>query len=922
MSLSQLKEEYEKDLRDSYDDNHYPLDKKSKYETIDKQINEIDYGLERIKPKYFNPKNDREELRNIIINRPHPQGLHEYEDKLYSLIMREPIIKKENFLRSLSQSISKKDMAILNLKLLDYSVLKEIMETCGSFPEKSRNYIWKYLLSLPGDKNLFEFYSVKGIHPFYKNLKDFFKVKDNKEYRRLQQICSIISFWSPHVGNVYFLPNFIYPFIKAIQGDDLFIFELLIAIFNTFCQYWFEFYPGAPLNHLKICEKILAKESNKLYSHFKLLEKETNDSSMKLSEIIWKLLKSIFSDSLCKENWCQLIDFILTYNHKPEIVMYVSCSYLLSLENLLMKCKCQADVDSILFSGVNKNLNLSLIKIFKNSERLMEKYSRYQIFKYKPHFPFMNDRYPKIDKFPLDFLGTTAKLKEELFREEENFELKKKKIDEIESKFYELARKEKMMQKCYESLIHKEKEKGEIMKRELDLITYQKEKFYDEMKNRKILKVSKLENLIGSSLKFYDKMKVTEIATFEEGMRKKKSLEEFDMKQRLQQEELNNLEFDANRKILHLMNLRVKDEEYQKFKMLEESKEKEREMKNRIHEENWNLEDEGNQKNIENLRNLKEMEYIQNKEDNYFKNKELKEKIKDHRQNLLIQEVNNERKNRNAQQEYEENRIASKDNLSYKEAMPRFNQKNSKGQKQNVNLSSQNVPAGSDVKNSYLKGNNIRDRTPKDSYDDKYFSSNSNSPNNLRKYDYPYLDDNRQSSKKNIPIQNSSDSNVNDFSSPTISSDNKNSAHTNLQLINEGIRNFTSTSSPYNNYLSSKIDSSSQDNNSSKNPFNFSEQEFYPQEQAVNKNKYEKLNQKEFNNSNDLLTSNYRSNSNDGLEEGDYRYGTKNKNFQGDNQGRSLNSTKNQGQYDSQISFNKSNNFASLGSLSLSQSNR
>jgi hypothetical protein len=39
--------------------------------------------------------------------------------------------------------------------------------------------------------------------------------------------------------------------------------------------------------------------------------------------------------------------------------------------------------------------------------------------------------------------------------------LKKKKIDEIELKFYELAKKEKMMQKCYESLIHKEKEKAE-----------------------------------------------------------------------------------------------------------------------------------------------------------------------------------------------------------------------------------------------------------------------------------------------------------------------------------------------------------------------------------------------------------------------------------------------------------------------------
>lgn len=613
---------------------------------------------------------------------------------------KEPIINRSLFLKSLSKDIDNSEK--LQLKLFEYPILKEIIEKCGSFPEKFRTYVWKFLLSLPNNRKLFDMYSIKGLHPFYRNLELIFPLNDGRIFRKLQSMCSALTFWSPHVGNLYFLPNLIFPFIKCIKGDDLFLFELIIAFINNYCQFWFEFYPGAPLNHFKICEKIIEKENPKIYIHFKKLEKEnsqpnvfnfmsqkyenkqdrnldplvnsgrnTQNISMKenikllnLSEIIWRMFKNNFSESLIKENWLQYMDFILTYNHKPEIILYFACAYLIKKQDLILKCNNFSDLENILFnSSYEKNSHLNLMSVFSLTNKLLEKYSKYQLYIYKPHEPFYkgqleeNYSYPCIDKFPLDFLETTAKLREDLFKEQENFNQKQIQIDEIENKFKDLSKKEEMIQRAYRSLVHREKEKGEIVKKELDLIMYQKMKFYEEMKHKKLDKVDRLNNLIQNSIKFYENMNSSELNRFEEEMRKRKILEEMDLKQRLQQEELNNLEFEANRKMINLLNLRNKDEEARKFRAQDEILQKDREVNKRLLEEKWALEDEELKKKIENLRNLKEYELLKKKESTDLLHKEYTQKLNEFEQNLFIQQVERERKSRQIDSELELNKL-------------------------------------------------------------------------------------------------------------------------------------------------------------------------------------------------------------------------------------------------------------------------
>jgi len=546
-----------------------------------------------------------------------------------------------------------REYQLLDLKLLDYDVLEQIMTNVGYFPDNSRFYFWKFLLSLPHNQANYEKLAVFGVHPFYKDIDQMCFIKDSHYSRKVQQICSHISYWSAHIGNVYFLPNIVFPFVKAgIKGDDIFLTEIIITFITNWCQYWFEFYPGAPLNHLKLAEKIVSKESPALYKYFKNFEKNQNiekdATNIKLADVMWNQMKNVYSDIFNRATWFQFIDFLFTYNYKPELLLYFNAAYLLSVEKLIFKCKTKKNLDEFF----NTTHSPKLIHIFNKTHELYKKYNPYQLYKYKPLVPFglgEENSYPVIDKFPLDFLETTAKIKEEIFRKENNFEKKTKEIDELDEKFKDLLRKEERIQKTFESIADAERVKAKQINHELDLLIFQKKRMNDAIKNKKLEKVDRVTKFVENSLNSYGKIKEAELDRYEEELRKKRVLEEFELKARMQNEELNNLDFETNRKLLQLMNLRSKDETERRLRIEQDFREKDRAATNKLLEEKWNLEDEEKKQRIENLRNLKEYEFIKANEENLKLEKEKKDKLSEYEQQLYIQQIERERKLRNVQ---------------------------------------------------------------------------------------------------------------------------------------------------------------------------------------------------------------------------------------------------------------------------------
>ena len=111
---------------------------------------------------------------------------------------------------------------------------------------------------------------------------------------RLQKICSLISFWSYDIGKINYLPKIIFPFLKSFPGDDIFVFETVMAVLYFIYKYFFEFYPNFPVTHIKLVEEIIRKETNGI------IHKIFSEVNLPLNELIWHMIKFLFSESFKK----------------------------------------------------------------------------------------------------------------------------------------------------------------------------------------------------------------------------------------------------------------------------------------------------------------------------------------------------------------------------------------------------------------------------------------------------------------------------------------------------------------------------------------------------------------------------------------------------------------------------------------------
>ena len=107
-----------------------------------------------------------------------------------------------------------------------------------------------------------------------------------------------------------------------------------------------------------------------------------------MTELIWRLIRNLFSESLIKEHWLQLMDFLFAYNHKPKMILYIASSYILGLKNQILRAENADDIKYILFDISNYTI---LTKIFKRTKKLQKKYNKYQIYKYSPYIPIYSD---------------------------------------------------------------------------------------------------------------------------------------------------------------------------------------------------------------------------------------------------------------------------------------------------------------------------------------------------------------------------------------------------------------------------------------------------------------------------------------------------------------------------------------------------
>ena len=105
-----------------------------------------------------------------------------------------------------------------------------MLKQFGEFPEKYRVLTWRFLLDLPLNKDSFQVYTRKGVHPVFKHLYKKYPIGQHRLYNKLVRTLSCLGSWCPIFYDVEYLPQIVFPFIKVIPNDDLLVFETVMAL--------------------------------------------------------------------------------------------------------------------------------------------------------------------------------------------------------------------------------------------------------------------------------------------------------------------------------------------------------------------------------------------------------------------------------------------------------------------------------------------------------------------------------------------------------------------------------------------------------------------------------------------------------------------------------------------------------------------
>lgn len=390
--------------------------------------------------------------------------------------LKQPIINEEYFNNFIKNETRNKFMDSKNQKFssFNYKTLSETLKGCGAYPENARKYIWIYLLSLPNNMGQFSYFSGKGIHPLYQDFKKIFPIDNNSMLIRMQKLCSLIAYWSPNVGQISYLPNLIYPFAKCFPGDDIFVFETVMALLLSVYKYCIEFYPNFPITHIKLVEELIKKETSIE------IEKIFSEQKIPFKELIWRVIQYSFSESFKKDDWLSLMDFLITYNHRPEMILYFTASFFIYLKSDLLANK--NNQTKLIVTVLDNRQRRQIKKICDYSIFLYKKYNKtLQEFVYEPYIPQSScTKYRTLMNLPMEFYNTMEQLRNDYYRGELDLDINQKLIQNydyktiLEKKYRELCIRDKEIEFCQKDILEQEKMKNEILKWNLDIISHQR----------------------------------------------------------------------------------------------------------------------------------------------------------------------------------------------------------------------------------------------------------------------------------------------------------------------------------------------------------------------------------------------------------------------------------------------------------------
>jgi Rab-GTPase-TBC domain len=294
--------------------------------------------------------------------------------------------------------------------LFNKTKLRRFLNHYGTFPDKYRHLIWRYLLQLPENRAGYEALLDQGLHPSYSDFRTKYPLKSDRAAKSMEKILSCLAYWSPIFEDLEYLPSLVYPFVKLFCNDLFSCLEVVMTILMNWCQKWWEYYPNPPVEALEIVSSMLEYHDPQLFSHFERCEVSSQIYA-------WDFMKSLFSESFSKQDWLKVWDHLVA--NPPSFLYHFMIAYLIHFRKPLLAICNQKDFIFFFQKRNATNTNNLIMKAYEIKQKTPTTLDPSTFL--KSFNPCLPGEYPIFNQYPQFIVNHQMKMKNKIREDEEEF---------------------------------------------------------------------------------------------------------------------------------------------------------------------------------------------------------------------------------------------------------------------------------------------------------------------------------------------------------------------------------------------------------------------------------------------------------------------------------------------------------------------
>jgi hypothetical protein len=516
---------------------------------------------------------------------------------------------------------------------LQHCNLKKMLECYGEYPEKYRVLVWRFLLQLPNNSEAYTGLYNKGVHSAWAQLHKKYPVKSQALFSKLERVLSSLAYWSPIFGEVEYLPIIVFPFVKICPGDDTTCFEMVATFFLNWLQEWVGNYPNPPVTYLNAVEDIVKAQAPRLVQYLRSLGATP-------VHYVWPLLRSLFSESLSSAEWVRFVDYLVTDWNQPELLLYATAQFILTYSTTYLSLSCLDDLAKF----THRQNSVNVTKLMTEARALMAQGLPLQGVSFDRKVPLPTGQYPLFTAYPAYIVDYQTEARERMLSQEQEAQRKAAYLQELKSKMSKLEYEENQFSRHVESLTAAEADRRAALRIEEEIREMELAKAAQGTREQRLGHVTRIEQTVEKSLKSQLDLRRQELRGLEEEIARRAASDKVRVRGQMEEEALANLELQANHRLMELMRLRTNEESVRKLKQEQRNWMQEQQLKERVVQEQWKLQDEERRLKLGLMRDHKQKALVEAAEAADKAEILTKQKIAELERELQLQEVDRERR--------------------------------------------------------------------------------------------------------------------------------------------------------------------------------------------------------------------------------------------------------------------------------------